>query len=359
MRITITTEDGQIHTLDVDQDMEILNLKALIEADMQFSTTSQQLYHNGNLLSNDKATIRNAGIAQDDILLVRILAQAISQAEQVRRRILADPTLRFQMIQQYPPMEQALNNPQQFERIFNEMQRQAQMQRQAISVSDDPFDIESQRRIEEEIRKQNIQQNLGNAMEHHPESFGRVIMLYINVTVNGHPVKAFVDSGAQATIMSPECAEKCHVMHLLDDRFAGIAKGVGTAKILGRIHSTQIKVGNQFLHCSLTVMEGKDVDLLFGLDMLKRHQACIDLEKNVLRINGEEVPFLSEHELPDKAKEPLPKDQTPESSQPPPSKYPEEVIKNLVALGVSREEVISALDAAGGNPDVAAGLLFQ
>lgn len=99
MRITITTEDGQIHTLDVDQDMEILNLKALIEADMQFSTTSQQLYHNGNLLSNDKATIRNAGIVQDDILLVRILAQAISQAEQVRRRILADPTLRFQMIQ--------------------------------------------------------------------------------------------------------------------------------------------------------------------------------------------------------------------------------------------------------------------
>lgn len=36
--------------------------------------------------------------------------------------------------------------------------------------------------------------------------------------------------------------------------------------------------------------------------MLKAHQACIDLEKNVLRIQGREVRFLSEHELPEKAR---------------------------------------------------------
>lgn len=40
------------------------------------------------------------------------------------------------------------------------------------------------------------------------------------------------------------------------------------------------------------------------------------------------------------------------------SNYPEKDIKVLTDMGVSREEAINALEMAGGNPDLAASLLF-
>ena len=146
-----------------------------------------------------------------------------------------------------------------------------------------------------------IQTDYENAIENNPEFFGNVTMLYIDTTVNGHPVQAFVDSGAQSTIISKQCAEQCNILHKLDTRFAGMAIGVGQSRILGRVHLADMHLihCNQTIQCSFTVLEDNKVDLLFGLDNLKRHQCCIDLVESKLHFHRGEfsVPFLAEGEI--------------------------------------------------------------
>ena len=179
-------------------------------------------------------------------------------------------------------LEAAFKSSHEFYRVLSEQRTQMERMNAAHQelVNSDPFNVEAQKKIEEAIRQERVAENLEHAIEYSPESFGNVSMLYVNLKVNGHPIKAFVDSGAQATIISPDCATRCGIMRLLDTRFAGVALGVGTAKILGRVHSAQIQLGTDlFLPCSFTVLEGKNVDMLFGLDMLKRYQASIDLKK--------------------------------------------------------------------------------
>lgn len=41
------------------------------------------------------------------------------------------------------------------------------------------------------------------------QAFGRVCMLYVPAQVNKTDIIAFVDSGAQSTIMSEDVAKKC------------------------------------------------------------------------------------------------------------------------------------------------------
>jgi DNA damage-inducible protein 1 len=60
-------------------------------------------------------------------------------------------------------------------------------------------------------------------------------------------------------------------MRLLDTRFHGMAVGIGSSKILGRVHIVDMEVLDKHFTCSFTVLEDNKVDLLFGLDNLKRH----------------------------------------------------------------------------------------
>nr|OQO26296.1 hypothetical protein B0A51_04229 [Rachicladosporium sp. CCFEE 5018] len=445
--------DQEIMNLDLPPALSIGDLKGFVNAETNIPQEQQHFYLNNVELQPDSKSLDDAGVKDGDMLAMLMRQQQTAtgngmggqrraqrapqqqssspgrmrpeEIETTRLSLLGNAGAMAQVREQRPALAEAINDPNRFREAWVEMERvdrdrEEERLEQMRLLNEDPFNEDAQRKIEEMIRQQSVQENLQHAYEHNPEVFGRVTMLYIPVTVNRTPIKAFVDSGAQTTIMSPSCAETCGIMRLIDKRYSGVAHGVGTAQILGRVHSADIKIGNQNMACSFTVMEGKDVDLLLGLDMLKRFQGIIDLRKNQL-IFGEDnaVDFLGEADIPKsfeaaQANEPtvpgpngteigaetgtVKKTGAASSSsssaapttngnfggaghttgasasssgkaaassapapaaQPARTEYPKEAIGSLVGLGFSRPQAIAALDACGGNVEYAAGLLFQ
>lgn len=424
--VSVVASDVQVSQdlirLEVFPDMTLDNVKMFVEDEIQVRPAAQFFLHNQQPVTNTSQALSTLGIVEGDVLslIIRSNPQPASgpqqpsntrrQAQQIAR---SDPeTLRLQILgdQQAlatirardPEMAESVHHPQNFARLWTQRQQQIQTQqaekeRMLELLDSDPYNMEAQEKIEEIIRQERVMENMQKAMEDNPESFGRVVMLYIDVLVNNVPVKAFVDSGAQTTIMSPDAAERCGIMRLIDRRFGGVARGVGTATIFGRVHSADIQIGQYNLASSFTVMEGKDVDLLLGLDMLKRHQMCIDLKENVLRIREDAVPFLSEHEVPKTleqamADEPMvdgpgnteigattgtvkTKDSgaaaasteqasssggvaRPQPQSGLPRGVTEQAVAQITEIGFSRAEAIAALEQANGNVEIAIGLLL-
>ncbi len=186
-------------------------------------------------------------------------------------------------------------------------------------------------------------------------------------------------------------------MRLVDRRWAGIAKGVGTQKILGRVHMAQIQIKDDFLASSFSILQEQPMDMLLGLDMLKRHQCVIDLRKNVLVIGstGTETSFLPESELPpcarltggnlqeamkasaNEAEKKMLKEAIEESKRlktsnspgpggshsdstevKPSDNFTEENVQTLVKYGFSREKCIEELRLHDGNMKNATAALF-
>ncbi|XP_057744817.1 protein DNA-DAMAGE INDUCIBLE 1 [Arachis stenosperma] len=410
MKITVMTADEQILTLDVDPHESVENVKALLEVETSVPIQQQQLLFNGKEIRNsDKLSA--IGVKDDDLLMMvssgggsggsggaasgtanELSLNADGSAvnpSAFQQHIRRDSNLIGQLFQSDPELAQAilgndLNRLQEVLRMRHRQREELQRQKEEelALLYADPFDVEAQRKIEAAIRQKGIDENWAAALEHNPEAFARVVMLYVDMEVNGVPLKAFVDSGAQSTIISKSCAERCGLLRLLDQRYKGIAHGVGQSEILGRIHVAPIKIGSIFYPCSFLVLDSPNMEFLFGLDMLRKHQCIIDLKDNVLRVGGGEVsvPFLHEKDIPsrfldeEKFKEasssgaqvtsggnnPSPRGQSSGGASGDKSKDSEFEAKvaKLVELGFGRAAVIEALQLFNGNEEQAAGFLF-
>jgi len=190
-------------------------LKALVETEMRVPRAQQVLLKDGAPIPPG-ATIAASGVVDNDFLfLVRdrgngnggSTSNATSSGslrslndlppglstEQFMSTLQSNPRLLAELQHHNSPLAAAVATgdvvkvrsvqmKQRLQAVASRMEEQQAMQ----ALEANPMDPEAQRKIEEIIQKENVLRNMEMAMEEMPEAFGSVVMLYVDVEVNGY-----------------------------------------------------------------------------------------------------------------------------------------------------------------------------
>jgi DNA damage-inducible protein 1 len=200
-RITISinspdqTTDQDLVTLELALNLTIADLKGFVEAETRTPQASQHFYLNGQALQDDSLTLEAAGIKDGELLAMMINNRGTEQAaqtrqtrrgasnnpepqdaariEEIRSQILSSPDQRMALESQNKSLADVLDDPARFRETWLAMlaqrdQQQRERENQIRLLNEDPFNAEAQKKIEEIIRLEKIQENLQYAYENNP-----------------------------------------------------------------------------------------------------------------------------------------------------------------------------------------------
>ena len=286
MKVTLTSESGDVFPLEIGVDLTVQDLQALAELETAIPQDQMLLVHNMAPLADPRRPLTQCGVEEGDVIMVSRLEGGVNvidpptlpppaqqqlassrssssrprpqsssspstgidwssiaipttsepsrppnqtqpqsdpdDPETLRQHFLNHPYELSRLRQQNPPLAEALLSGDR-ERFRDALDRHRRAVREAEReririLNADPLDPAYQAKIAQDIRQRNIEENMEAAIEFTPESFSHVVMLYLQIRVNGVPVTALVDSGARSTVMSQACAERCNIMRLVDRR---------------------------------------------------------------------------------------------------------------------------------------------
>jgi len=171
-------------------------------------------------------TARNAALARLSSSSFRSLAELppalLESPEHFYRIVSASPSLISQLADRNQELAQLLRTAPKDEavaalreRFLTDSVERAEVRDARHTLETDPTDPGALAVVARDARQRTVDENYLLAMEHSPEVFATVTMLYVPIEVNKVPLKAFVDSGAQMTIMSAACVRRCGLEDLL------------------------------------------------------------------------------------------------------------------------------------------------
>lgn len=192
--------EADLFSLEFPSDATVGLLKESVQAEARIPTTSQHIYHNGQLLSDDSKTMEQLQVVDGDMLAVHIRdlvrstietstppptrrqvtgpqpprSRAEQDPEVVRLQLLGNPQALQAALRLRPEIAAVINDPARFANVYRQMldqehREQMTRNREIAALNADPFDVAAQMRIAEMIREERVQENLQNAIEHNPE----------------------------------------------------------------------------------------------------------------------------------------------------------------------------------------------
>lgn len=226
LNITLVNESGSITTASVQKADKPSALANAATAAFGIPPSDQKYLYDGNPLAPD-VTFENAGISDGDLIVVARQVSSphntaggsamsganLTQNSNARVSDRVNNNQNLSNRSQPLPSGAPQNLTPQMQQLFTDFLRgvnpipgratgqSGQARTTGMPANNarstnflDPMSMEGQKAIEEQIRQQNINQNMEAALEHNPEAFGRVFMLFIDCKINStSSVKAFID----------------------------------------------------------------------------------------------------------------------------------------------------------------------
>lgn len=181
--------------MDVFPDMTFNDIKALVQDEINVAPGAQHFFFNQRAIVDTSQTLTQVGIGEGDMLGMAVQdpqqgvrrgqpsAQQSSMQrqppsrpdpERMRLHIVGDPRMMAEVRRQDPELADAANSRDRFHAIWNQRQSQAaqaeaEKNAQLALLNADPFNAEAQRKIEEMIQHERIQENIQKALEENPE----------------------------------------------------------------------------------------------------------------------------------------------------------------------------------------------
>jgi len=144
-----------------------------------------------------------------------------------------------------------------------------------------------------------VEENFKKAYNEIPHTFIRTEAIFLKGHINGQEINFLLDTGAEMSVIPVNIIQACGLESILDIEYSGVMKGVGEAKMLGRIHYVEVVLECGVYPCSFSVCSNNDLPAILGIDMMYNLGISIDFKKKQIHFdNGCSVGFINRtHDL--------------------------------------------------------------